>query len=87
MLYSVTFGGQGCPPVLHFSKKLASLLANRKDLTYCTVMSYMHGSDVVLVQFSLLHCATDCSQRARSSSGCPTNFDLALSEGHLSLHY
>ena len=47
------------------------------------------GSDVVLVSSCCVLLYIDCLWGARSSSGCPANLralDLALSEGHLSLH-
>ena len=80
-----TFGGMSTSSTFFF-KRLASLLADKKDLPYCTVMSWLRCH----VSFSLLCSTIDCLRGARSSSGCPANLralDLALSEGHLSLQH
>ena len=66
-----------------FFKRLASLLADKKDVSYSVVMSWLRCR----VSFSLLRSAIDCLRGARSSKGHPSNLqslDLAVSEGQLS---
>ena len=67
-----------------FFKRLASLLADKKDVSYSVVMSWLHCR----ISFSLLRSAIDCLRGAWSSKGHPANLqslDLAVSEGQLSL--
>ena len=66
-----------------FFKRLASLLADKKDVSYSVVMSWL----CCRVSFSLLRSAIDCLRGAQSSKGHPSNLhslDLAVSEGQLS---
>ena len=65
LLVFSTFGGMSTNSTF-FLKRLASLLAEKKDLPYLTVMSWLRCR----VSFSLLHSAIDCLWGARSSSGC-----------------
>ena len=48
-----------------FSKRSALLLANKRDIAYSVVMSWLH----CLKRFSLLHFAIDCLQGAQLSRG------------------
>ena len=77
-----TFGGMSTISNIFF-KRLASLLADKKDVPYSVVMSWLRCR----VSFSLLRSAIDCLRGARSSKGHPFNLqslDLAVSEGQLS---
>ena len=77
-----TFGGMSTISNIFF-KRLASLLADKKDVSYSVVMSWLRCR----VSFSLLRSAIDCLRVARSSKGHPFNLqslDLAVSEGQLS---
>ena len=79
-----TFGGMSTVCNIFF-KRLASLLADKKNVAYSVVMSWLRCR----ISFSLLRSAIDCLRGARSSRGCPANLgalDLALSEGQVSLH-
>ena len=65
-------------------KRLASLLANKKDQPYSTVVAWLRCH----LSFSLLRSAITCLRGARSKPGRPMNFnniDLAVSEGNVSL--
>ena len=78
-----TFGGMSIICNIFF-KRLASLLADKKDVSYSVVMSWLHCR----VSFTLLRSANDCLRGARSSRGHPYNLriqslDLAVSEGQL----
>ena len=77
-----TFGGMSTICNIFF-KRLASLLADKKDVSYSVVMSWLRCR----VSFSLLRSAIDCLRGAQSSRGHPSNLqslDLAVSEGRLS---
>ena len=66
-----------------FFKRLASLLADKKDVSYSVVMSWLRCR----ISFSLLRSAIDCLRGARLSKGHPSNLqslDLAVSERQLS---
>ena len=80
-----TFGGMSTISNIFF-KRLASLLSDKKDVSYSVMMSWLRCR----ISFSLLRSAIDCLRGARSSRGCPANLgalDLALSEGQVSLHH
>ena len=72
---------------LFFFKRLASLLADKRDISYNVVMSWL----CCRVSFSLLHSAIDCLRGAQLSKGHAAvsleAFDLALSEGRMSLNH
>ena len=77
-----TFGGMSTICNIFF-KRLASLHADKKDVSYSVVISWL----CCRVSFSLLHSVIDCLRGARSSKGHPSNLqslDLAVSEGQLS---
>ena len=63
-----TFGGMSTISNIFF-KRLASLLADKKDVSYSVVMSWLRCR----VSFSLLRSAIDCLRGARSSKGHPFN--------------
>ena len=63
-----TFGGMSTISNIFF-KRLASLLADKKDMSYSVVMSWLRCR----VSFSLLRSAIDCLRGARSSKGHPFN--------------
>ena len=80
-----TFGGMSTICNI-FYKRLASLLAEKKDVSYGMMMSWLRCR----ISFSLLRSAIDCLRGARSSRGQPANLralDLALSEGQLTIHH
>ena len=86
LLVFSTFGGISTISNIFF-KRLASLIADKKDISYDVVMSWL----CCRVSFSLLHSAIDCLRGARSSKGHTAAslqaFDLSLSEGWMSLNY
>ena len=62
-----------------FFERLASLLADKKDVSYSVVMPWLRCRHSV--SFSLLCSAIDCLRGARSSKGHPANLqalDLAI---------
>ena len=81
-----TFGGMSTICNIFF-KRLASLLADKRDVSYDVVMSWLHCR----VSFSLLRSAIDCLRGAQLSKGHAAAslqaFDLALSEGQMSLNH
>ena len=81
-----TFGGMSTICNISF-KRFASLLADKRDVSYDVVMSWLRCR----VSFSLLRSAIDCLRGARSSKGHAAvsfqAFDLALSEGRMSLNH
>ena len=84
-LWCFQLSGAVCLLFVTFFKRLASLLADKKDVSYSVVMSWLRCR----VSFSLLRSGIDCLRGARSSKGHPANLkalaDLAISEGQLSL--
>ena len=80
-----TFGGMSTICNI-FYKRLASLLAEKKDVSYGVMMSWLQCR----ISFSLLRSVIDCLHGARSSRGQPANFrtlDLALFKGQLTIHH
>ena len=81
-----TFGGMSTICNISFIR-LTSLLADKREVSYDVVMSWLHCR----VSFSLLRSAIDCLRGARSSKGHAAvsfqAFDLALSEGRMSLNH
>ena len=76
-------GGVSRPTEITY-KRLASLLATKKDQHYNIVISLIRCR----LSFSLLQSAIMCLRRSRSAAGCPLrdiDFTLAVSEGRLSL--
>ena len=76
---------EGCPLFITFYvfERLSILLADKKDVCYGDMMSWLQYR----ISFSLLCSTIDCLRGAQSSSGYPANFrilDLALSERQLS---
>ena len=65
-------------------KRLASLLATKRDKHYNIVISFFRCR----LSFSLLRSTIMCLRGSRSTAGCPQrdiDFTLAVSEGRLSL--
>ena len=65
-------------------KRLASLLARKRDQPYSLVIAWLHCH----LSFSLLRSAITCLRGARSSSGHAAHngpVDLAVSEGQVPL--
>ena len=80
-----TFGGIGVAATTAY-KKLASLLAAKRDHSYSTVVSWIRCS----TSFSLLRSAVTCLRGARSHCGSPVTIgalDLAISEGQVLLSH
>ena len=77
--------GGASPLTTTFLKHLASLLAEKRDLSYSTVLGWLRAR----LNFSLLRAAITCIRGSRSKVGhaCHENIpDLAVSETQLSLH-
>jgi len=76
-----TFGGMGTAATTAY-KRLASLLAARRNQGYGSVVSWIRCS----TSFSLLRSAVTCLRGARSHRGSPVNIgalDLAITEGQV----
>ena len=76
-----TFGGMGDAATTAY-KRLASLLAAKRDHSYSSVVSWTRCS----TSFSLLRSAVTCLHGARSHRGSPVTIgalDLAISEGQV----
>ena len=76
-------GGVGRPTEITY-KRLASLLATKRDQPYDIIISILRCR----LSFSLLWSAIMCLWGSRSTAGHPhkvINFTLAVSEGRLSL--